>query len=219
MGPPSGRRTVFDSHTLEDHTLQRSKATVQHIGDARVLRDQALVHESSMPAVLPVRAGRRAWVVRIAVSLAFLATVVPASFFFLRAPEEPSEIRFEMPAPGVISESLRISPDGQRVAYVAITNGKRQVWVRPIGAVSAQPLPGTENASNYLLGWAPDNRRRGFFVDEKLKKIDITGGSPLEIADSYIASPGAWNQNGDILFTAESGSLTEQPLRSLHELP
>jgi Tol biopolymer transport system component len=112
-----------------------------------------------------------------------------------------------MPAPGIINESMRVSPDSQRVAYVAVTNGRRQVWVRSIGALSAQPLPGTDNAANYLLGWAPDSRRLGFFADGKLKKIDISGGSAIAIANTTVSVPGAWNSNGDILFSALVGSV------------
>jgi Tol biopolymer transport system component len=183
------------------------KQRLQHIGDVRVLSNQTLFQQTPPVAVAPVRtAGRRLWLVRAAVSVAFLAALVPASLYFLRAPEEASEIRFEMPAPGIINESLRVSPDGQRVAYVAITNGKREVWVRSIGALSAQPLPGTENAMNYLLGWAPDSRRLGFFADGMLKKIDIAGGPPVAIARASVALPGAWNGKGDILFSTRHES-------------
>jgi len=195
---PSSIRTLLKIVLSKD-----PRQRLQHMGDARVLFNHTFVPETPKPTAPPARAGRRVWLVRAAVSLAFLAAFVPASLYFLRVPEEPSEIRFEMPAPGIINESLRVSPDGRYVAYVAITNGKREVWVRSIGAVSAQPLPGTENSANYLLGWAPDSRRLAFFADGKLKKIDITGGSPLAIADTnVVAMPGSWNTNGDILFSA-----------------
>jgi Tol biopolymer transport system component len=199
---PSSTRTLLKILLSKD-----PRQRLQHIGDTRVLFSHSFVDETSKPTA-PARAGRGAWIVRAAVAVAFLATLVPASLYFLRVPEEPSEIRFEIPASGIINESMRVSPDGQRVAYVAVTNGKRQVWVRSIGALSAQPLPGTENAANYLLGWAPDSRRLGFFADGKLKKIDVIGGTAVPIVDSTgVALPGAWNSNGDILFSSLAGSV------------
>jgi hypothetical protein len=198
---PSSIRTLLKILLNKD-----PKQRLRHISDAGVLLNHTFVQESREPATAPARTGRGVWLVRAVVLLAFLGTLVPASLYFLRGPEDPAEIRFEMPAPGIINESMQISPDGQRVAYVAITNGTREVWVRSIGAASAQPLPGTENAGNYLLGWAPDSRRLGFFVDGKLKRVDVSGGSPLAIADTSIALPGTWNSNGDILFSTLSGS-------------
>jgi len=197
---PSSIRTLLKIALSKD-----PKQRLQHVGDFRVLLNHTFVQEAPKATLRPTRNGR-AWLVRAVVALAFLATLLPATLYFLQVPQQPSEIRFEMPVPGIINSSMRVSPDGQRVAYVAITNGKREVWVRPIGAGSAQPLPGTENAENHLLGWAPDSRRLGFFANGQLKKIDVTGGSPLSIAQSVVATPGAWNSNGDILFSSLIGS-------------
>ncbi|UCF35884.1 MAG: serine/threonine-protein kinase [Acidobacteriota bacterium] len=92
------------------------------------------------------------------------------------------------------------SPDGSLLAYVARTaEGKRMLWVRPLGSGSAQPLQGTEGAIAPF--WSPDSRSIGFFADGRLKRINTTGES-LEALGSYSEiSLGTWNQDGTILFT------------------
>ena len=74
-----------------------------------------------------------------------------AGGFALRAARRPSisapEQRLEIitPASGD-NASLAISPDGLKVVFVANTDGRRELWLRSLGADSVQPLAGTENA-------------------------------------------------------------------------
>ena len=72
-------------------------------------------------------------------------------------------------------ESLAISPDGLKVAFVTVSEGRSQLWLRPIDSASARPLAGTELA--VLPFWSPDSRSIGFFANNELKRIDIEGGS------------------------------------------
>jgi hypothetical protein len=62
----------------------------------------------------------------------------------------------------------------------------------------ARELAGTEGASDPF--WSPDNRFIGFFANNKLKKIEVTGGSPLTICDAPEARGGAWSKADMILF-------------------
>ena len=98
---------------------------------------------------------------------------------------------------------MALSPDGQLLAFVARTaEGRSLLWVRPLDTLSAQPLPGTEDA--FAPFWSPDSRSLGFFADGKLKKIDASGGT-VDTLDSSINSrygeTGTWNQGGVILFS------------------
>src|SRR5262249_5609298 len=113
----------------------------------------------------------------------------------------PGEVRFEMAAPGMISGSLRISPDGQHVAYIS-TEGGRAISLRPMGAIKAQRLAGTENAPG-LFG-SPDSRFIAFFADRKLKKISIAGGSHVEMGESSVVASGAGSIDGVVLYPENS---------------
>ncbi len=47
--------------------------------------------------------------------------------------------------------------------------------------------------------WSPDSRSIGFFTDDKLKRIELSGGSPVTICDSTLGRGGSWNQDGTIV--------------------
>src|SRR5436190_5443925 len=41
--------------------------------------------------------------------------------------------------------SLAISPDGQKIVFVAVSQGRQQLWLHRLASNQAQPLPGTEH--------------------------------------------------------------------------
>jgi Tol biopolymer transport system component len=95
-----------------------------------------------------------------------------------------------------------LSPDGSRLALVAQLDGVRQLWVRPLSGGTAQPLAGTERA-RYPF-WSPDSRMIAFFADEKLKKIDASGGPAQTLCDAPDGRGGSWSGDGLILFAPRS---------------
>src|SRR5207247_7787033 len=105
--------------------------------------------------------------------------------------------------------NMAVSPDGLRLAVVAIgANGVQSLWMRPLGASSAQPLAGTEGAS--LPFWSPDSRFIGFFANGKLKKIDAAGGPPQTLCNAPNGRGGTWNREGVIVFAPDILSPTSE---------
>ena len=106
------------------------------------------------------------------------------------------------PPEGLTLNGFSVSPDGRRVGFIASGSDRSvpsAIWVRPIDAVTAQPLPGTEGATS--LFWSPDSRFIAFFTRfSKLKKIDLSGGGPITLCcDAKIfvgVMPGTWNRDG-----------------------
>jgi eukaryotic-like serine/threonine-protein kinase len=90
-----------------------------------------------------------------------------------------------------------VSPDGQRLAFTARSEGRRQLWVRLLNG-SVTPLPETEGAA--FAFWSPDSHSIAFFAGGKLKKVDATGGPVMILADGYSVSRGTWSRDGTILF-------------------
>ena len=95
---------------------------------------------------------------------------------------------------------LSVSPDGTRVAFVAAdSSGKQLLWVRALDSLAAQPLLGTDEASQPF--WSPDSRFIAFYAENKLlKKIAVSGGPPQTLAAASGAVMGTWNREGVILF-------------------
>src|SRR6185436_87887 len=107
-------------------------------------------------------------------------------------------LQLEITTPPTDDGSGAVSPDGRQIAFVAIRDHVPVLWVRPLDAGESQPLRGTDGAS--FPFWSPDGKSLGFFADNKLKRIDVAGGSPIVITDAPTARGGAWGPDGTILF-------------------
>jgi Tol biopolymer transport system component/tRNA A-37 threonylcarbamoyl transferase component Bud32 len=157
--------------------------------------------QAGVPA--PVAARRRSRE-RLAWGVAAAALVVAAALgfgFVRRAPSPPRAVRFDVAAPdGVIAiDAPRISPDGRNLAFSATdSEGKTRIWVRPLNALAAQPLNGTEGTGRPF--WSPDSRFLGFIAEGKLKKIEVTGGPAQKICDAPTGADGSWSSQGVILY-------------------
>src|SRR5437763_1124685 len=142
-----------------------------------------------------------------AIFLIALLAVLPFAIAYFRVPtSRPNVVRAMIPPPEnahlLYFNNMAVSPDGLRLAVVAIgANGVQSLWLRPLGASSAQPLAGTEGAS--LPFWSPDSRFIGFFANGKLKKIDAAGGPPQTLCNAPNGRGGTWNREGVIVFAPD----------------
>jgi eukaryotic-like serine/threonine-protein kinase len=163
------------------------------------------VAEGGSQAGLPAPvAARRKSRERLAWGVAAAGLVAAAALgfgFVRRAPAVPRAVRFEVAAPeGIIAvDAPRVSPDGRYVAFNATdSEGKTRIWVRPLNAITAQPLNGTEGTGRPF--WSPDSRFLGFMAEGKLKKIEVTGGPAQKICDAPTGADGSWSSQGVILY-------------------
>ena len=143
---------------------------------------------------------RLAWGVGLPLLLLVAALVLGVLYFRQGAPEQRVMKFSMMPPEKTTFTFLVISPDGRRVAFTATDPAhKSQLWVRALDTIAAQPLAGTEGASNPF--WSPDSRWIGFFADGKLKKIDASGGPSQVLANApENRGGGAWSRGGVIVF-------------------
>ena len=78
-----------------------------------------------------------------------------------------------------------LSPDGSVLAFAAAREqGAVFLWVRPLNALHARALAGTEGAT--FPFWSADGRSLGFFAGGKLKTVLAEGGTPSEVCDAPI---------------------------------
>src|SRR5436190_22563110 len=163
----------------------------------------------AVPAVAPPRS-RMQWIPWIVAALSLLVAGVFA-YLHHRATSRPAPlIRSAILAPEKTSFMFRgpaggfaLSPDGRRIVFIAISDNKTMLWLRPLNALTAQPLLGTESAT--FPFWSPDSRFVGFFAVGKLRKIDIDGGPPQVICDAGSQPRGAsWSKDGTIVFAGNT---------------
>src|SRR5262245_3135768 len=139
--------------------------------------------------LLATVAGVAAWVARPSGS-----SVPPAVTRFTIA--LPPAQRLPNPTEPVIA----LSPDGARLAYVAIQDGAQQLYLRAMDSDEARPIPGTEGAAAPFF--SADSRWLGFFAPGKLKKVSVGGGAAVTLCDV----PGgnnrsaSWSPDDTILF-------------------
>ena len=123
-----------------------------------------------------------------------------------QAPRE-SEIRFDIAMPPDLDIlSLAISPDGQRIAFVARSDGRPNVWIHTLDGRAPRPLDGTDDAQDRVF-WSPDSGSLGVFAEGKLKRIDLQSGAVQTLADAPLGAGGAWSRDGVILFAPTRGPL------------
>jgi Tol biopolymer transport system component/tRNA A-37 threonylcarbamoyl transferase component Bud32 len=165
--------------------------------------------DSSQAAIAKVPAARRArsaqiaWIVAGVAALAGLAGAT-SPLWMQRSSASGGLMRFSIATPEHVTLDPRtgssvVSPDGKSIVFVATdSSGTARLWLRPLDALGAQVLSGTDNAT--LPFWSPDSRMIGFFADGKLRKIPVAGGSVEAVCDAPDGRGGSWSKNGVILF-------------------
>jgi serine/threonine protein kinase len=85
--------------------------------------------------------------------------------------------------PVEVGPNVAFSPDGNALAFVALTSGSstKQLYLRRLDQLRASPLPGTENAREPFF--SPHSQSIAFFDDEnrKLKTVSVAGGPPVTL--------------------------------------
>lgn len=155
----------------------------------------------------PVAAHRRhrertAWIIA---AVFLLATIAAGSAYWMTVSAPKPVIRSAILLPEKSNFTMMgrngapaISPDGTKIAFVAMRDGQKAIWLRTLSASEARPLAGTEDG--YAPFWSPDGRYLAYFGQQKLKKIAINGGAPELLCDAEDARGGTWGSKDAILF-------------------
>ena len=100
---------------------------------------------------------------------------------------------------GIEGPLVAISPDGSKVVYAGVREGKAQLFLRRIGEHSSEPVAGTENGR--MPFFSPDGQWIGFAVGLQLKRVALDGGPTVEVSqltDWFLG--GSWPVDREILF-------------------
>ena len=137
-----------------------------------------------LPAVVSGRRKVREHVAWAACAVATVAAIGFAVAWNRRAPEPAPVVRFPLVTPAAVQNPSPpvVSPDGRNIVFAGDADGKRLIWIRPLDALEARSLPGTEGVLRPF--WSPDSRFVAFVAGNKLKKVDISGGPPQVICDA-----------------------------------
>jgi serine/threonine protein kinase len=183
------------------------KTRLQAIGEARITIQRCIAdpkREAEVAPPVPPRFINPPWalwavVAGLAIGVAALAYV---AFRHTQEPL-PRAIKASILSPDgsafVSTSGPAISPDGLKLAFAAIRDGRTLLWIRDLDSLAARSITGTDGASNPF--WSPDSQSIGFFADCKLKRIDVAGGTVLTLCTTEGNLHGAsWSSRGVILF-------------------
>ena len=120
----------------------------------------------------------------------------PEGHFVVALPDEAPLVTLEIP--GVSEGPLAVSPDGRQIVYVGPNGASSQLYVRAMSDLTPRILPGTDGARAPFF--APNGRWIGFFAHGKLKKVSLSGESPVTVADAPDGRGGSWGPSGEIVF-------------------
>jgi len=218
------------------------KRRLHDIADARIELENALVDPTSTSLGL-ARAAMRTekgaglrnpvalllvLTVVLAIGLAYSLTALnratqPVSdpIVYLNAQVSPSAALGEFPgAPAVLS------PDGTRIACVVNNGTTVQLYTRRLDQQELTAVSSTEGASQPFF--SPDGKWIGFFAERKLKRVSVSGGTPMSLCEAPGGSNrgASWGDDGMMYFAPtttngiwrvpESGGLAE-PFTELSE--
>lgn len=215
--PPALRRLI--RRCLEKDRHRR----LHDIADARIELDDAQREVSSGDSGPGGSVSRRTWLGWAAAAV-FGAVNGGVLYRFLDRDRGVEPLRFfPISTPATIDPvSLAISPDGEKIAFVATWRSGSVLWLRRLGAPAAEPLPGTEGASYPF--WSPDSQWVAFGADGKLTRIHVDRREPHSIAGNVsVFRGGTWNRDNVILFGTAAGPLfrasadTPAPARPVFE--
>ena len=134
-----------------------------------------------------VIAGSAAWMLKPAASPS-----LPLARFTIAL---PADEQFSSTGRHVVA----LSPDGTQIAYGA--NGR--LYLRAMDQLDAVPIRGTEGAGN-MTGrspfFSPDGQWIGFWQNDQLKKVSVTGGAPVVLCAALNPWGASWAADNTILY-------------------
>lgn len=205
---PALERVV--NHCLEKSPDERFNSARDLAFALEALSGPGTASESAttvFPALPPSKRKRRELIAWAVAGVLLIACAVLALLYFPAKPLDTRQTSFAIEMPEKVTEVRTpvISPDGRMIVFQGVAEGRTALYLRSLNSINIQRLAGTDDGTGEF--WSPDNRYLAFFSDNKLKKLDVTGGTPQTICAAVTALGGTWNRDGVIVFGLENQGL------------
>ena len=198
---------------LRDCLVRDPKQRLRDIGDARRAIDRMMTEpaEDPAPAAAVVAAARTPGWQRLLPWVLAAAGLGIGAFSVWSATRSPTG-----PAPVVTRAFTQlkdfavlatISRDGSKIAYATIGGAGTALALRQSDQFEGKIIPGTEDGG--WLTFSPDGQWLAYstVTSSKIKKIPITGGTSITLADGTFQRGAAWGDDSTIVFAGPKGLL------------
>jgi Tol biopolymer transport system component len=166
--------------------------------------------QAGIPAPVAVKRRRREHVWMAAAAVLLVAAIGFGYLALGTSETQPGTMKLSLahnaPTSSPQFDSPALSPDGTRIAYAGFDQKDQPVlYLRDLGGLEATIIPGAEGGIRPF--WSPDGNHLGFFHDNKLKRVDVSGGPP-QVVGPVEGRPtgGTWSEDGNILFGSAYGA-------------
>jgi eukaryotic-like serine/threonine-protein kinase len=191
---------------------------LHHVADARIEITDAL-NAPSVDETLRTSHDRPVWTRALPWTIAAVALGVAAFVLWASTGDRSSDSaqvrRLELTLPAGVemftsSQTVAVSPDGTRVAFVGVRAGTRLVYLRALDQFEAVPLQGSESASGCFF--SPDGQSIGVLNNQGLMRtISLSDRLGTTVTDDVNFLYGAaWGHDDHIVFV-RNGSLWRIP--------
>ena len=211
--PPNVAAAVAKSlEKLPADRFESAKAFADALGNASF----TTMHAAGVAGRDTARRLGSPWLVA-ALGVVLLAAGVGAGALLTRhAAAVPQVVRFTLPMKSgqrlldarTLDASFALSPDGTRIAYVALDSGalSTTLHVRSLDQFTTTSFPGTENALGVF--WSPDGLWIGVLMNNRTILKVSAGGGPASVlasnADRTLGAP-SWGDDHFVVYMTSGG--------------
>jgi Tol biopolymer transport system component len=111
-----------------------------------------------------------------------------------------------LPAAPFYGSGLSITRDGTRLAYGELTGSSPRIGVRLLDQFEGRAVPGAEGGHRPFF--SPDGQWLAYFTGPlralTLKKVPVTGGTPIALCEGARFEGGSWGEDNRIIFSGGS---------------
>ena len=151
-------------------------------------------------ALVPILGAAAAVLLIATIGLVFAQWSKPTS-----TPKSTVRLSIPLPPGQEIVSYPAITRDGRTVAYVTQQGAEdSQLYLRDLSSSEPRAVAGASGAKQPFF--SPDGKWIAFFAQGQLLKAEVSGGTPIRLADATYSFGGTWNEDNTILYTTSLGS-------------
>ena len=184
------------------------KQRLHDVADLRLAMDGAFETTVPQAAEAAVAPQLQVWQRPVPVALAVLAALVITGLavWNLKPPDPRPVSRFDYDLPeghqlrNANRPVMALSADGSQFVY----NTPEGLYLRSMAELDARLIPGTEDFLTSPI-FSPDGRWVGYYQNGQLKKIAVSGGTPVFLCEATNPFGVNWGTDDTILFGQREG--------------
>ena len=179
---------------------------IRDMGDVRLALEHA---NDPAPAPAPAPDDRRRQLLVWASAAIAVVSLAVAAFAIWNRPTavQKTAVRLTIPLPPgqELTSYPAITRDGQTVAYVTRQGtDDAQLYLRDLS--SFEPRAVADSSGALQPFFSPDGKWVAFFAQGQLQKAEVSGGTPIRLAEALNPLGGTWNDDNTIIFAPSLGS-------------